>query len=163
MSAVNTVLCVEDNFVSAKCVRRIFQTECPDLDFVVVADAVNAQKVFSGEPFLEWDLDGRRFVERRAVSVWGVVWDNQFPAQAGERPEEDMGIRLATGIAASEKVSAAVRRRFSVSSGDPPAKFASCSCFTSVLPKPISIQDVRSLIKLWRSEPSEEKGGAERG
>lgn len=163
MSAVNTVLCVEDNYISAKCVRRLFQAECPDLDFVVVADAANAQKVFAGEPFLEWDLDGKRFVERHAVSVWGVVWDNQFPERAGERPAEDMGIRLATGIAASDKVSAAVRRRFSVSSGDPPAKFAGCCCFTSIMPKPLSIQDVRSLVKLWRGEASDEKEVPERG
>lgn len=146
-----TVLCVEDMPFAALILRGMFQKSFPDIDLKLVSDAENARRALWGEPFMSWlaDPDWDVYIQQRTVAVWGVIWDNQFPEFPGGRPVEDMGIRTAGAVATSGKVSREVLSRFAVSSSDPEERFRGCGVFSRVVPKPISMPRLRTLLNDW--------------
>lgn len=150
-----TVVCVEDTPFAALTIRGMFQKAFPEIDLRLVSDAENAQRVLLGEPFFRWepDCNWEIYIQQRAVAVWGVIWDNQFPEFPGGRPVEDMGILTAGAIAASGKVSREVLSRFAVSSADPPEKFSCSGIFSKIVPKPITARQLKSLMSDWGHRP----------
>lgn len=151
------VLYVEDSVTNAKLMKRVFVKNFPHLELHIVSDAYSAKKALYGDEFYQWDPDKDEYQTKKLIRYHAVIWDNQFPAAQGDAVASDMGIQTAQEVALSTKVSAVVCSRFAAHSADSDQnKFKQAGVFSSVLPKPLNLQELKNTFTMWGLVPGED-------